>query len=990
MTRFLLAAALVPMALGQNLPAFQWIQEVDSSGTDSFAGLGVDAAGNTYTAGSTYSPNFPVKSAVQGQIHSAGLYRIDGPGSAYAALGLSSAAFVAVDPQNPNTLYAIATSPAVSQRTLLKSVNGGTTFTPLSLPSANPETLAIDPSNDQILYLGTFDQGLLKSSDGGATWTPSNGSLQPSESGEFFFQGVWIDPNNPSVIFAYAIGNFYRSGDGGATWQMILSSTYVVSLSFDTAVPGLIYIVINQGLASVSTDDGNTFTSLTTPTNLGVILPDPNHSGRLIGSGIGAIYQSTDGGNTWTPGPNLGFRNDMFLVADWANGYLYTGDQSVIRITADLQTATPVGPPSIGFLASLAAANGHVWAAVAGTRDVYVTKLDPSGNIVYSTYFGGAGDDIATAVAVDPAGDIYVTGATTSLDFPVTKGVYATTGSSFLFKLNPDGSVAYSTYFAPGGTAPSALAIDASGSAYLSGSTLSQLPTTPGAYQTQCNCNPISTGFFSKTRPPGPISAAVSRDLTIISYSGFITKFDPAAATLAYSTYIGGTAEFGNPVNAFAVGPDGAAYLGTNEGLLHLNATGTALLGSIPSGNGVISAQSIGVAPDGSVYIAGAANSFATTPGVFQQTVSLPASLPGQGGGLPATVIAHYDSQLANVLAATFFGGGRDAIEIAFDSSGNVYFAGWTPSSGLPTRTPLQLGFAAQTGFVSELSGDLSRLVFSSYFGDAQEFTVEGLAVRKDGNVLLGGVTGMTLSAANGGPYNIWVNSVTPAAPPALRIDSVQNAASLLDGPVAAGETIVVQGAGFGSAAQLLIGGLAVQPISMTSTSITATVPQSVPAGAAEFQVTSGGASSNQVLVPVNVTAPGIFSQNGSGFGQGYIFNKNGTLNTPSNPGAPGDPITVFATGAGPVSIDQGYAVSQYPVDVYIDGFFCDGIEAFLGPVPGLPGNVFQIQVFVPNPATLVSANPNLKGFVFPPLVGVTMTINGVTSQSGISFSIAQ
>ena len=55
-----------------------------------------------------------------------------------------------------------------------------------------------------------------------------------------------------------------------------------------------------------------------------------------------------------------------------------------------------------------------------GNYDVFVTKLDPAGNIVYSTYFGGGGIDIANAMTVDPAGNVYVTGTTTSTDFPTT------------------------------------------------------------------------------------------------------------------------------------------------------------------------------------------------------------------------------------------------------------------------------------------------------------------------------------------------------------------------------------------------------------------------------------------------------------------------------------------------------------------------------------------------------------------------------------------
>src|SRR5580704_5978076 len=87
--------AIIPLAFSQfgfsqSLPAFRWVTQVDGSGVDSFAGLGVDAQGNTYIAGSTYSNAFPVKAAAQSHIASAGLYRIDGTGSAYAALGLST------------------------------------------------------------------------------------------------------------------------------------------------------------------------------------------------------------------------------------------------------------------------------------------------------------------------------------------------------------------------------------------------------------------------------------------------------------------------------------------------------------------------------------------------------------------------------------------------------------------------------------------------------------------------------------------------------------------------------------------------------------------------------------------------------------------------------------------------------------------------------------------------------------------------------------
>lgn len=968
MTRLLsAAAALILPAFCQSfhaLPAFQWIKEVDSSGMDTFVGLGVDAVGNTYIAGATSSAAFPVKAAQQSQIASSGLYRIDGPGSAYVTLGLASAYAVVVDPQSPNTIY------AASNGIVVKSTSGGVTFTNLSLPSSSISVLAISPATE-ILYAATYDQGLFKSADGGVTWTSSNGNIQGIRN-QIEFQGLWIDPAEPNVMLANAVGNFIRSSDGGASWQIILLDTDILNVSFDTANPGVVYAETNLGAASKSTDHGQSFSVLATPTTFGEILPDPNHSGRLVASTSNAILESDDGGSTWTSKLALPFIGNVTLfTADWANGFLYIpSSSSAYRITSDLQTITPVGPPAMGFISGITAANGHAYVANGGSHDVYVTKLDPLGNVVYSTYFGGSADDVGAAMAVDPTGNVYVTGTTTSLDFPVTKGAYASSGGSFLFKLNPDGSTGYSTYFAPSGNSPIAIAVDAGGSAYLSGGSFGNLPVTPGAYQTDCNC-PSIPAFF----------------LTIFQVAGFATKFDSTGSSLLYSTYIAGTAEFESPVSAFAIGPDGTAYVGGLNGIFHLNAAGSTLLGSLPSS--MITAKELAVAPDANLYVVSSANSFPATAGAFEPTFPGPPQVPGQSSLFP-TVVAEWDPQLVNLLAATYFAGASPN-DLTFDSAGNLYLAGVTGQQGLPTRTPLQAGFAATTGFLSELSGDLSTLLFSSYFGDAEPFALQGVAVRKDGSVVIGGST--TPPNTGAGPMNIYLNSLIVAPPQPLRIDAVENAASMLDGPISAGETIVVRGAGFATSAQLLLGDTSVSTLSITPTAITAVVPEGL-SGSTTFQVSSsnaqsGNGTSNLVLVPVAVTSPGIFSQDGSGYGPGYILNKDGTLNSPANPALPGDRITIFATGVGPVSFTNGFAVTQSLVNVFVDGFYADGVAAVMGPVQGLPGSVYQITVYVPNPASQAATDPNLNGFKFPNPVGVTMQINGPYSQNGIELSIS-
>ena len=130
--------------------------------------------------------------------------------------------------------------------------------------------------------------------------------------------------------------------------------------------------------------------------------------------------------------------------------------------------------------------------------DAFVAKFTPTGSLAYVTYLGGSGDDLAGSIAVDPAGNAYVTGYTNSSNFPTTPGVFQPSfaglggnscnrlGDAFVVKLNPSGTqLIYSTYL--GGSlddAGAAIAIDAAGNAYVAGTTLStNFPVTPGVIQ---------------------------------------------------------------------------------------------------------------------------------------------------------------------------------------------------------------------------------------------------------------------------------------------------------------------------------------------------------------------------------------------------------------------------------------------------------------------------------------------------------------------------
>jgi hypothetical protein len=162
--------------------------------------------------------------------------------------------------------------------------------------------------------------------------------------------------------------------------------------------------------------------------------------------------------------------------------------------------------------------------------------IDPV--LVYSTYLGGSSDDWAMAIAVDAWGKPYVTGFTYSSDFPTTSGAFQTTFGGgtdvFVTKLNATGSaLVYSTYLGGSGAdAGNGIAIDASGNAYVTGSTeSSNFPTTSGAFQT--------------------------------TYGGggdaFACKLDASGAHLLYSTYLGGSRD--DSASGIAVDAAGSAYL---------------------------------------------------------------------------------------------------------------------------------------------------------------------------------------------------------------------------------------------------------------------------------------------------------------------------------------------------------------------------------------------------------------------------------------------
>lgn len=402
---------------------------------------------------------------------------------------------------------------------------------------------------------------------------------------------------------------------------------------------------------------------------------------------------------------------------------------------------------------------------------VFVTELNSSGSaLIYSTFLSGtggaSGGDSGESIAVDAAGDAYVTGYTYSSDFPTTEGAYQTTNNaaaasgttSFVTKLNPTGTgLLYSTFL--GGTVSdyaSSIAIDAAGSAYVAGVAFSaNYPVTTGAYQT------------------------TNKGAADFNGTAFVTKLNPTATSLVYSTFVGGSTDYISQTSVkVAVNAAGDAYLfgdvgsadfpvtegayqtankgltggGSNLTLTELNATGTKLIYSTflgGSGAGYRGDAPNGLKLDsaGNAYLTGTTYeaNFPVTKGAFQTANK------ASSGSLPTGFVSKMNATGTALVYSTFLGGsGADlATAIAVDSSGDAFITGSARSTDFPVTanayqtTNLAAFNNGAVVFLAELNPAGSAEIYSTYFGGGNSFsdTGYGIALGAGGTVYFAGIT---------------------------------------------------------------------------------------------------------------------------------------------------------------------------------------------------------------------------------------------------------
>lgn len=406
-----------------------------------------------------------------------------------------------------------------------------------------------------------------------------------------------------------------------------------------------------------------------------------------------------------------------------------------------------------------------------GSIDAFVVKLNSTGTaLIYATYIGGKGVDQATAIAVDSAGEAYVTGSTASYNFPLVSPIRTTLGGSknaFVLKLNSAGNaLLFSTYL--GGTASDAgtgIALDSSANAWVVGDTQSaNFPVNRPMQQLFAGGTDIFISMFTSA---GALNFSTFWGGTGVEHAGGV------ALDASGNIYVaGGTYSVDLPVVA-ALQPRNAGNQDAFVMKFDFSGSSAAIIyATYLGGSGTATgeqANAITADANGNAYVTGVTNStnFPVTAGTVQTAY----------GGSQDAFITKLNPTGSALVYSTYLGGSSFdwANGIGIDSAGDAYIAGYTSSYDFPITGQIQPTLnGLYNSFVTILNSTGGVLAFSTYYGGTGSDTANAIAVDSSGNMFIGGQTSSInlpletpLESTNIGGITGWVARLgVTAAPP--------------------------------------------------------------------------------------------------------------------------------------------------------------------------------------------------------------------------------
>ena len=476
---------------------------------------------------------------------------------------------------------------------------------------------------------------------------------------------------------------------------------------------------------------------------------------------------------------------------------------------------------------------------VANGIEAFVTKLDSSGAVIFTTYLGGTAVDEGHSLALDSAGTIYITGFTTSTNFPIVGAFQSTSGGvqdAYIVKLNGTGDVILFSSYLGGdrGDRGYGIAVDAFGNTYVAGETRGQ---------TNVEADKCSSTF--------PIANAIQPKYGCGLADAFVTKITPAG-NIAFSTLLGGKgwdlayditvdSDGDIVVTGQAQGeefPVANALYSTFRGgsydvfITKLNNTGTSLIFSTYLGGfGDDVGVRLALDSNKTIYVTG----YTTSPDFPLKNA--PQQFPA--GSYDAFLLKlHPDGQDADFSVYIGAEDQESGVAVAVDKDGFIYVAGFTNSLQFYSINALG-GFlrGARDGFVIKMNPDASNLVYSTYLGGFGFDGATSIAVDDSGNVYVTGYTTSFDFPVTDGAFQKTVAGGQDAFILKINADDVKTS-SAYSFPA-------------GGGAQIASAGFSARPtFGYASAEVSAGLS---PSGLAILDLRSAGALINEVSVPVPV-----------------------------------------------------------------------------------------------------------------------------------------
>lgn len=696
----------------------------------------------------------------------------------------------------------------------------------------------------------------------------------------------------------------------------------------------------------------------------GTYLPYINNATSV--DGVPTEYHvSTDRmGNTYIAGSNMrllpgpdpshptdGFTFDSFVAKIAADGKSRPVTTTLKNSVATGLALDPAGNVYVvGSIYESGAFDVTPGAFQTDTGVGFVAKLAPDGSVIYSSRISAQ----PRAVAADSSGAAYVTGIAAS-DFRSTPGVlkpaigeakcsdkygntYFPCSDAFVAKVSSDGTkLAYATFL--GGTGDdfgSAIAVDASGSAYVAGETLSSdFPLTTGAFETK----------YGGTVTLGPLNFG----------DGFAARLDAAGRSLVYATYLGGSGvDFATGIavdasqNAYVAGTtrsrDFPATAGAFQPIyggdtnpiperrgdaffVELGPTGQGAFASYLGGPGEERGGAVALGPGNRFYL--------TVDGPIVRFLDHRLPTPCD----PRTALVAIDRGSGKVVDFTGVpeaDGYNAAPEFGVDGSGVVHVVGSAALSGDPFAVTADALYTSGGAFLARMDFSLADQFAPACLANAASYALQRQ------------FTGPGLSVAPGEIISLFGIGLGPAEAVAAQADTAGVLPKQLAGT------------------SVRIGDTTLPLLYASEGQVNAIAPYSLNPGTKTTLTIANQGYEVSYAVAIAPQFPSIFTLDGSGRGQVAALNQDGTVNSATNPAPLGSVISLFTTGFGRLTgalpddvltpLMPPWPAPQQHFQLYMSAPVASGAEGmevlYAGPAPGLPPGVYQVNARIPADGT--------------------------------------